>query len=183
MMKKAFFAINFAAIGLFLALPDSECQAKDREVPENISLSKSQRKVVEDLGWPYSFMIIDGQISEEGQKGRIETWSYPKANKVYTFKNHDLTGTDELKISRKNLIRTDLRPTMFARKLDRGDVIEMLGKPSGGAKVEETEDGKIETLIYPEHNAAVVLYKDRFWAVKSNLVEESKSEKKKETKE
>lgn len=184
-MRQPFLAVGVAAmVFFFLGSSGSECQAKEEGFPEKIPLSKAQHKVVDEMGWPYSFMIIDGQINEEGQKGRIETWSYPNKNKAYTFKDRELTGSDELKIARKNLVRTSLKPTMFTRKLDRGDVIEMLGKPAD-TEIKETEDGKIETLVYPDYNAAVILFKDRLYAVKSNLVEESKTEKqtKKESKE
>lgn len=157
---------------------------------EAVRLSDDQKKVVNQLGWPATFFLIDGAYQDDGEDARIERWYYPAHKKAFIFKDREFRATEDVK-SKEKVIANPLRPTAFSRDLGSKDLVAALGEPqskrltkedlaaTSGQSIEKAqavcdELGKIESFYFPEAEVVVVFRNNKLWSVQTISMEESK---------
>jgi len=105
----------------------------DPVIPQNetYQLSAEQSALVEEIGYPESFILlfyeeeaVDGSL----QIVRLETWTYYSEGESYTFLNGDLEGSGSLDAGEiGSLAPLPYVPEQFAAKMTRDDVLVSAG--------------------------------------------------------
>ena len=100
--------------------------------------SADQRIILDELGQPPSWILVDGPIEESGEVQRVESWIYPDADTMCTFIDGRLTERSEVSLEPADQSTTsEIKPGDLTGDMTLAEVRSLLGEE--GELVEPVE--------------------------------------------
>jgi hypothetical protein len=128
----------------FFVLPADEpgnpadSQPVGMNTPEPQYTSADQRAILDELGQPPSWILVDGPIEESGKVQRVESWIYPDADTMCSFVDGRLTERSEVSLDPADLNSIpDIGPGDLTGEMTLAEVRSLLGED--GELVEPVE--------------------------------------------
>ena len=78
-------------------------QPDGMSAPEPQYTSADQRTILDELGQPPSWILMDGPVKGSGKDQRVESWIYPDADTMCSFVNGRLTERSEISLDPADL--------------------------------------------------------------------------------
>ena len=128
----------------FYFLPADEPGAPADNQPVNTTASElqytsaDQRTILDELGQPPSWILVDGLIEETGEVHRVESWIYPDVDTMCAFVDGRLTERSEVSLEPADQSNaSEIRPGDMTGDMTLAEVRSLLGED--GELVEPVE--------------------------------------------
>ena len=125
--------------------------------PEPQYTSADQRAILDELGQPPSWILVDGPIEESEEDQRVESWIYPDADTMCSFIDGRLTERSEVSLEPADLnCIPDIGPGDLTGDMTLAEVRSLLGEE--GELVEPVEiEGYPDCTAYhfPENGLVI----------------------------
>jgi hypothetical protein len=130
-------------------------------VPGSPYPSADQRVVLDELGHPPSWVLVDGPIEPNGEVQRIESWIYPDKDTMYDFTDGKLTEYYTVSLEPASQNNTSkISPSDLSRDMTLAEVRSLLGEDGEQADSVEVKDyPNCQAYHFPE-NVLVISFLD-----------------------
>ena len=144
-----FFLIAFLIFGFYSLFNDKE-----------VRLSKQQRELVEQFGYPNTFILAFGEMAVAGEYKpvRFEVWNYDRLGRRFYFVDGQFQKDADIEFL-ENAHYPDLRPSQFSQNTSWEKVKKIIGTPPR-AQAEIRPEIMEDTIVYDFWGQVKVAVKD-----------------------